>query len=47
MHGYTCGAEVVWDEINLQDQVEEARAALYREQARKLKIENDRAEGTV
>ena len=44
MHGYTCGFEVVWDDINLQDQVEEARAALYREQARKLRIENDRAE---
>ena len=44
MHGYTCGFEVVWDDINLQDQVEEARAALYREQARKLKIENDEKE---
>lgn len=44
MHGYTCRFSVIWDDINLQDQVEEARAALYREQARKLKIENDRAE---
>ena len=44
MHGYACGFEVVWDDINLQDQVEEAKAALYREQARKLKIENDAAE---
>lgn len=44
MHGYTCGFEVVWDDINLQDQVEEARAELYRQQARKLQIENDRAE---
>jgi hypothetical protein len=44
MRGYTCGFEVVWDDINLQDEVEEAKAALYREQARKLKIENDRAE---
>nr|WP_326186005.1 serine/threonine protein phosphatase [uncultured Oscillibacter sp.] len=41
MHGFGCGFEVVWDDINLQDQVEEARAALYREQARKLRIEND------
>ena len=41
MHGYTCGFEVVWDDINLQDQVEEARAQLYREQARKLKLETD------
>ena len=45
MHGYSCEFEVYWDDINLQDQVEEARAALYREQARKLRIENDKAEG--
>ena len=44
MHGYTCRFEVVWDDINLQDQVEEARAELYHEQARKLRIENDKAE---
>ena len=44
MHGYACGFTVVWDDINLQDQVEEARAELYRQQARKLRIENDRAE---
>ena len=44
MHGFTCGVEVIWDDINLQDQVEEAKAALDREQARKLKMENDRAE---
>ena len=43
MHGYTCGFEVVWNDINLQDEVEEARAFLYREQARKLQIENDAA----
>jgi len=45
MHGYGCGFAVVWDDINLQDEVEEARAALYREQARRLRIENDKAEG--
>lgn len=44
MNGYACGFQAVWDDINLQDQVEEARAALYREQARKLRIENDAAE---
>ena len=44
MHGYTCGFGVVWDDINLQDQVEEARAELYRQQARKLKLENDKTE---
>ena len=47
MRGYACPLEVVWDDINLQDEVEEARAALYREQARKLKLENDRAEGAM
>ena len=45
MRGFDCGFEVVWDDINLQDLVEEARAELYREQARKLRIENDRAGG--
>ena len=45
MHGFSCGFEVVWDDINLQDQVEEARAELYREQARKLRLENDACEG--
>ncbi len=44
MHGYACGFEVVWEDINLQDEVEEARAALYLEQARKLRLENDAAE---
>ena len=44
MHGYACGFTVLWDDINLQDQVEEARAELYREQARKLRLENDRRE---
>lgn len=44
MHGYGCSVEVLWDDINLQDEVEEARAELYREQARKLRIENDLAE---
>ena len=41
LHGYGCGFTVVWDDINLQDEVEDARAALYREQARKQRIEND------
>lgn len=44
MHGFPCGFEVVWDDINLQDEVEEAKAALYLEQARKLRMENDAAE---
>ena len=45
MHGYTCGFAVQWEDINLQDEVEDARAALYLEQeARKLRLENDAAE---
>ncbi len=41
MHGWDCGYEVVWEEINLQDQVEEAKAALYLQQAEKLRRENE------
>lgn len=33
LHGYACGYAVIWDDINLQDQVEEAKAELYRRQA--------------
>ncbi len=33
MHGYACEFEIIWDTINLQDDVEEARATLYRAQA--------------
>ncbi|NCB51054.1 MAG: serine/threonine protein phosphatase [Clostridia bacterium] len=36
MHGYACGFEVLWDPINLQDDVEEAKAALLRAQADKI-----------
>lgn len=39
MHGYACGYEVVWEDINLQDEVEEARAGLYRAQT--LELLND------
>ena len=44
MHGYGCGFRVVWDDINLQDLLEEAKADWYREQTRKLALENDRME---
>ena len=44
MHGYGCGFRIVWDDINLQDLLEEAKAGWYREQARKLALENDAAE---
>lgn len=36
MHGYACGFAVDWDPINLQDDVEEAKAALYVAQAKKI-----------
>lgn len=36
MHGYACGITVDWDPINLQDAVEEARAALYAAQAGRI-----------
>ena len=39
IHGYSCDCQVVWDDINLQDLVEEAQAELYRQQARKLALE--------
>lgn len=45
MHGYGCREVVDWEDINLQDEVEEAKAALYLQQARKLRQENDEAEG--
>lgn len=40
LHGYPCPFELVWDEIDLQDKVEEAKAELYRQQAKKLEAEN-------
>ena len=35
--------EVTWDNINLQDLVEEARAELYRQQSEKLRLEMEQA----
>ena len=35
--GYTCRANIVWDNITLQDEVELSRAALYRAQAEKIR----------
>ncbi|MGN8876186.1 serine/threonine protein phosphatase [Pseudoflavonifractor sp. HCP28S3_F10] len=40
VHGYEPRVEVSWEDINLQDLVEEARAELYREQAVKVRREN-------
>ena len=39
LHGYAPRAEILWDDINLQDLTEEARAELYRAQAEHLKWE--------
>ena len=36
MHGYDCKFEVHWDEINLQDEVEESKAKLYAAQAEQV-----------
>jgi len=43
-HGFDCDFQVVWDDINLQDLLEEAKAGWYQEQTRKLALENDAAE---
>ena len=45
IHGYDHRVRVEWDDINLQDLVEEARAELYREQARVLRQEHQTDEG--
>ena len=39
LHGWGGSVQVEWADINLQDQVEEARAALYLQQANNLKAE--------
>ena len=44
LKGYGGWVNVDWDDINLQDLVEESRAELYREQARKIRLELDGAE---
>ncbi len=36
VHGFDARAELVWDDINLQDLVEEAKSRLYRAQAEQL-----------
>ncbi len=44
LEGYGCGFQVVWDDINLQDCLEEAKAEWYVQQARRLRLENDELE---
>ena len=44
LHGYEDKVTVEWEDMNLQDLVEEARAELYRQQARTVQIENEARE---
>ena len=44
LHGYEDKVTVEWEDMNLQDLVEEARAELYRQQARTVQIENETRE---
>lgn len=39
MHGYACDFNIEWESINLQDEVEEAKAALYLAQAENYGLE--------
>ncbi len=39
MHGKNCSFEVIWEPVNLQDAVEEAKASLYSAQAEKMEAE--------
>lgn len=39
LHGHTADVEIVWESVNLQDQVEEARAHLYTAQAQAINRE--------
>ncbi len=41
LNGYDCAAEIVWDDISLQDIVEESKAELYRAQTEKLRKETE------
>lgn len=44
LHGYGSRVKVDWQDINLQDLVEEARAELYWQQTRSLRMDNDARE---
>ncbi|MBU5436022.1 phage portal protein [Pseudoflavonifractor sp. MSJ-37] len=44
VHGFDPEVTVDWDEVDLQDLVEEARAELYRQQAEKVRQENEAPE---
>lgn len=42
LNGFNCEAQLVWDDITLQDECEQARAELYRAQAEKIRGEESR-----
>ena len=44
LHGFYSGFVVDWTDINLQDELDEAKAAWYRAQTRKLELENAQME---
>ncbi|MEG0440987.1 MAG: serine/threonine protein phosphatase [Oscillospiraceae bacterium] len=44
--GYGGGVTVDWEDVNLQDTVEEARAGLYRAQTRSIELQNEK-EGAI
>ncbi len=44
LHGYRPQVSVDWEDVNLQDLVEEARAELYRQQARTVEMDNEARE---
>ena len=47
LHGFGCRPEIVWDDISLQDLVEEAHASLYLAQAAQLESERKRSNGNL
>ena len=47
LHGFYGGFAVVWDDINLQDELEGAKAEWYRQQARQLELNNMKLEQEI
>ena len=44
LHGFYGDFTVDWNDINLQDELEEAKAEWYRQQARQIQLNNERTE---
>ena len=47
LHGFYGGFAVEWDDINLQDELEGAKAEWYRQQARQLELSNRKLEQEI